>query len=378
MFFVLTEEQKALKELVQKFGEKYIKPVINELEERGEFPHDIFKGLSDLSLMGMRVPEKYQGGGLDFSTYALVMEEIAWFSLSVAVGLSVTGLLQSILAEFGSEEQKKKFLPSLARGEKIGAFSLTESGSGSDAANLKTTAAKKKDFYCVDGSKAFVTNGKIADVYVVFVRTSPNRAKGISALLIEKGTEGFLFGREEDKMALKSSPTVELIFRNCKVPEWNLIGKEGDGFHIAMQALNSGRITIGASSVGLALRAFEEARDYSKMRKQFGKTLSQFQAIQMMFADMAAAIEYSRLLVQKAAYLKDHQRDFSSAAAMAKMVASDTAMNVTTKAVQIFGGNGYCQDYPVERFMREAKVLQIVEGTNQIQKLVIAKRVLHS
>lgn len=376
MSFEWTEEQKALKEMIHKFCVSKIHPVIGQLEETGEFPKQIFDGLSALSLMGARMPEAYGGAGLDFSSYALLIEEIAKYALSVAVSLSVTGMAQSIINDYGSEEQKQKFLPDLAVGKKMGAFSLTEPDSGSDAAALKTTAVKKGDFYSVNGTKVFVTNGLVGEVYLVFVRTSEDRVRGISALLIEKGTSGFSFGKKEDKMALKSSPTVELIFKDCKVPRSHLIGREGEGFHIAMNTLNCGRITMAAAAVGIAERAFEEAKAYAQIRQQFGRPISEFQGIRMMLADMATGIESSRLLVQKAAYLKDKNRDFLKSASMAKMAATDMAMRVTTQAVQIFGGNGYCQDYPVERLMREAKVLQIVEGTNQIQRLVIAKSIL--
>ncbi len=376
MPFLLTEEQKHLQETIHKFCISEIAPHILGYEERGEFPRPIFEKLRALSLTGMMTPEKYGGAGLDFSTYALVIEELAKYSLSVAVSLSVTGLPQNIIYRFGNEDQKETYLKELATGKKLGAFSLSESGSGSDAAGLKTKAERKGPHYILNGTKCFVTNGKEADIYLVFVRTSEDKTKGVSALIVEKGTPGFSFGKQEKKMALQSSPTMELIFKDCAVPAKNLVGQEGQGFSIAMQALECGRITMGAASVGVATRAFEEARNYAKIRTQFGNPISHFQAIQMMLADMATSIEYSRLLVQKAAFLKDHNLPFSQIASMAKTVASDTAMQVTTKAVQIFGGNGYCQEYPVERLMREAKVLQIVEGTNQIQRLIIAKEIL--
>ncbi|MBI2646824.1 MAG: acyl-CoA dehydrogenase family protein [Deltaproteobacteria bacterium] len=376
MSFLLTEEQKHLQETIRKFCLSEIAPRIQEYEEKEEFPRVIFEKLRDMSLTGMITPEKYGGAELDFSTYALVIEEISKYSLSIAVSLSVTGLPQNIINTFGNEEQKETYVRDLATGKKLGAFSLSEPGSGSDAAGLKTKAEHQGAQYILNGTKCFVTNGQEAETYLVFARTGEDKTKGISAFIVEKGMGGFSFGKKEKKMALQSSPTLELIFKDCAVPEKNLVGKPGQGFAIAMQALDCGRITIGAGSVGLATRAFEEAREYAKTRTQFGSSLSQFQAIQMMLADMATSIEYSRLLVQKAAFLKDQKLPFSKIASMAKTVASDTAMQVTTKAVQIFGGNGYCQDYPVERLMREAKVLQIVEGTNQIQRVVIAKEIL--
>ncbi|MBI3018564.1 MAG: acyl-CoA dehydrogenase family protein [Deltaproteobacteria bacterium] len=343
MSFLLTEEQKHLQETIRKFCISEIAPRIQEYEEKEEFPRIIFEKLRELSLMGMITPEKYGGADLDFSTYALVIEELSKYALSVAVSLSVTGLPQNIINTFGNEEQKETYLKDLAMGKKLGAFSLSEPGSGSDAAGLKTKAEHKGAYTILNGTKCFVTNGKEAEIYLVFARTSEDKTKGISAFIVEKGMKGFSFGKKEKKMALQSSPTLELIFKDCAVPEKNLVGKSGQGFQIAMQALDCGRITIGAASLGLATRAFEEAREYAKTRTQFGKSLSQFQAIQMMLADMATAIEYSRLLVQKAAFLKDHSLPFSKIASMAKTVASDTAMQVTTKAVQIFGGNGYLQ-----------------------------------
>ncbi|HBQ20386.1 MAG: acyl-CoA dehydrogenase [Deltaproteobacteria bacterium GWA2_38_16] len=362
--------------MVQKFCVSEIDPVIGSFEEKEEFSKIIFKKMAELSLMGMMTPETYSGAGLDFSTYALVLEEISFHSLAVAVSLAVTGLPQNIIGTFGNEEQKQKYLMLLAQGKKLGAFSLTEPQSGSDSAALKTKAIREGNYYILNGTKCFVTNAGEADIYLVLARTSEDKKKGISAFIVEKDMAGFMFGKKEHKMALQCSPTMELIFKDCKVPKENLVGKEGEGFAIAMRALDSGRITIAASAVGLARRAFEEAKNYSKIRVQFGKPISQFQAIQTMLSEMAMTIEASRLLVQKAAFLRDQKMPYSKEASMAKTLASDTAMKVTTDAVQVFGGNGYCQDYPVERLMREAKVLQIVEGTNQIQRMIIAKEIL--
>jgi len=374
--FQLTDEQQSLLSMVQKFCVSEIDPVIGSFEEKEEFSKIIFKKMAELSLMGMMTPETYSGAGLDFSTYALVLEEISFHSLAVAVSLAVTGLPQNIIGTFGNEEQKQKYLMLLAQGKKLGAFSLTEPQSGSDSAALKTKAIREGNYYILNGTKCFVTNAGEADIYLVLARTSEDKKKGISAFIVEKDMAGFMFGKKEHKMALQCSPTMELIFKDCKVPKENLVGKEGEGFAIAMRALDSGRITIAASAVGLARRAFEEAKNYSKIRVQFGKPISQFQAIQTMLSEMAMTIEASRLLVQKAAFLRDQKMPYSKEASMAKTLASDTAMKVTTDAVQVFGGNGYCQDYPVERLMREAKVLQIVEGTNQIQRMIIAKEIL--
>ncbi|OGQ14017.1 MAG: acyl-CoA dehydrogenase [Deltaproteobacteria bacterium RIFCSPHIGHO2_02_FULL_40_11] len=376
MSFQVTEEQKSLLEMVHAFGENEIAPKMEAFEKKHEFPKEIFEKLKELSLMGMLMPESYGGAGLDLSTYVKVLEEISKHALAVAVSLSVTGMPQNMLLRYGTEAQKKKYLIPLAKGEKLGAFSLTEAGSGSDAAALKTTAKKEGDFYIANGTKCFVTNGKVADIYLVMMRTGGDKANGISTFIVEKGMPGFEFGKVEEKMAMNASPTLELIFKACKIPQENIVGGEGEGFKVAMHALNTGRVTMGACAVGLASRAFEEAVVYTKMRRQFGKSISEFQGIQMMLADMASQIEASRLLVQKASYLRDQNKDFVKAASMAKLVATDMAMKVTTQAVQLFGGNGYCQDYPVERLMREAKVLQIVEGTNQIQRMIIAREIL--
>ena len=376
MSFQVTEEQKSLLEMVHAFGENEIAPKMEAFEKKHEFPKEIFEKLKELSLMGMLMPESYGGAGLDLSTYVKVLEEISKHALAVAVSLSVTGMQQNMLLRYGTEAQKKKYLIPLAKGEKLGAFSLTEAGSGSDAAALKTTAKKEGDFYIANGTKCFVTNGKVADIYLVMMRTGGDKANGISTFIVEKGMPGFEFGKVEEKMAMNASPTLELIFKACKIPQENIVGGEGEGFKVAMHALNTGRVTMGACAVGLASRAFEEAVVYTKMRRQFGKSISEFQGIQMMLADMASQIEASRLLVQKASYLRDQNKDFVKAASMAKLVATDMAMKVTTQAVQLFGGNGYCQDYPVERLMREAKVLQIVEGTNQIQRMIIAREIL--
>ncbi|MBI4041088.1 MAG: acyl-CoA dehydrogenase family protein [Deltaproteobacteria bacterium] len=376
MSFERTEEQTQLLELVHQFGKGHILPVVLSYEARSEFPKEIFDGLAKLELTGMLIPETYGGGGLSFSTYAMVLETIAFYSLSVAVSLSVTGLAQTILLCHGTQIQKKKYLPSLTSGKKLGAFSLTEPNSGSDAAALQCQAKRLSDAYLVNGTKCFVTNGEVADIYLVMMRTGPDKIKGISAFVVEKGMKGFSFGKKEKKMALEASPTRELIFKDCEIPLENRIGEEGEGLKVALEALNGGRITMGACAVGVAERAFEEAKKYAGLRRQFGRSIASFQGIQMILADMACGIESARMLVQKAAYWKDAGKDFKKYASMAKLVASDMAMSVTTQAVQIFGGNGYCEDYPVARLMREAKVLQIVEGTNQIQRTIIAREIL--
>jgi acyl-CoA dehydrogenase len=377
MGFELTEEQEALRRTVQKFCEKELAPIAAEADEKGEFHREIFEKLADIGLLGIPCPEEYGGAGLDYMTYIVVVEEIAKFCLSTAVGLGVQGLPQIMINSFGTDEQRNKYLAPLASGEKLGAFALTEPGSGSDAASLKTSAKLDGDCYVLNGTKIFITHGGVADVYLVMAKTDPGKdARGISSFIVEDGTPGFSFGKTEKKMGLRSSPTREIIFEDCRIPRSNLVGNDGDGFKIAMVALDSGRITIGASGVGLAQAALDESVKYSQQREQFGKPIAGFQGIQFMLADMATSIRAARNLVREAAYLKDNGKPFSHVAAMAKLFATDTAMKVTTDAVQIFGGYGYMQDYPVERLMRAAKVTQIVEGTNQIQRMVIARHLL--
>ena len=377
MSFALTEEQEALRRTVQKFCEKEIAPIAAEADEKGEFHREIYTKLAELGLLGIPCPEEYGGAGLDYSTYVVVVEEIAKYCLSTAVGLGVQGLPQIMINLFGSDEQKNKYLAPLASGEMLGAFALTEAGSGSDAASLKTTAVLDGDSYVLNGTKIFITHGGVADIYLVMAKTDPQKgARGISSFIVEDGAPGFSCGKLEKKMGLRSSPTAEIIFEDCRIPRENMVGKDGEGFKIAMTALDSGRITIGASAVGLAQGALDEAVKYARQREQFGKPIAEFQGLQFMLADMATSIRAARNLVREAAYLKDNGKPFSHVAAMAKLFATDAAMKVTTDAVQVFGGYGYMQDYPVERLMRAAKVTQIVEGTNQIQRIVIARHLL--
>ena len=377
MSFELTEEQESLQRTVQKFAEKELAPIAAEAEEKGEFHREIFEKLAELGLLGIPCSEEYGGAGLDYSTYIVVIEEIAKHCLATAVGLAVQGLPQIMIGLFGSEAQKKKYLAPLANGKKLGGFALTEPGAGSDAASLKTTAVLDGDSYILNGTKVFITHGGVADVYLAMAKTNPGKgAKGISSFIVEDGTPGFSFGKTEKKMGMRASPTREIIFEDCRILRENLVGEEGDGFKIAMTALDSGRITIGAAAVGVAQAALDESIKYAKQREQFGQPIADFQAIQFMLADMATQIRAARNMVREAAYLKDNGKPFSHVAAMAKLFATDTAMKVTTDAVQIFGGYGYMQDYPVERLMRAAKVTQIVEGTNQIQRVVIARHLL--
>jgi butyryl-CoA dehydrogenase len=377
MGFELTEEQEQLRRTVRKFAEKELAPIAAEAEEKGEFHREIYEKLADLGLLGIPCSEEYGGAGLDYSTYVIVIEEIAKHCLATAVGLAVQGLPQIMIGLFGNEEQKRKYLVPLASGKKLGAFALTEPNSGSDAASLKTSAVLDGDSYSLNGTKVFITHGGVADVYLVMAKTDPSKGShGISSFIVESDTPGFSCGKTEKKMGMRASPTREIIFENCRVPRQNLVGKEGDGFKIAMTALDSGRITIGAAAVGIAQAALDESVKYAKQREQFNQPIANFQGIQFMLADMATSIRAARNLVKEAAYLKDDGKPFSHIAAMAKLFATDTAMKVTTDAVQIFGGYGYMQDYPVERLMRSAKVTQIVEGTNQIQRMVIARHLL--
>ncbi|RJP65874.1 MAG: acyl-CoA dehydrogenase [Candidatus Abyssobacteria bacterium SURF_17] len=377
MSFQLTEEQESLRRTVQKFAEKEIAPIAAEAEEKAEFHREIFEKLADIGLLGIACPEEYGGAGLDYSTYIVVVEEIAKHCLATAVGLGVQNLPQIMIDRFGTKEQKEKYLSPLSSGKKLGAFALTEPGAGSDASSLKTSAVRDGDGYVLNGTKVFITHGGVADIYLVMAKTQPEKgAHGISSFIVEDGTPGFSFGKVEKKMGLRASPTREIIFEDCRIPRESLVGKEGDGFKIAMIALDSGRITIGAAAVGVAQAALNEAVKYAKQREQFGQPIASFQGIQFMLADMATSIRAARNLVREAAYLKDSGQAFSHVAAMAKLYATDTAMKVTTDAVQIFGGYGYMQDYPVERLMRAAKVTQIVEGTNQIQRMVIARNLL--
>jgi alkylation response protein AidB-like acyl-CoA dehydrogenase len=296
-------------------------------------------------------------------------------SASYAVSVAVTGLPQVILATYGSEEQKKKYLPDLAMGETIGAFALSEPDSGSDAASLQTTAVRDGDHYVLNGTKFWITHGGVADVYVVMARTGGDGPRGVSAFIVEGDTPGLSFGKKEEKMGLRASPTVEIILRDARIPVDHLLGQEGDGFKVAMSALDSGRITIGAISVGIAQAALDTSAAYACQRKQFKKPIIDFQGVGFMLADMACKIESSRLLVQKAAVLRDQSQPYSHIAAMAKCVATDASIEVATDAVQVLGGYGYTREYPVERYMRDAKVMQIVEGTNQVQRLVISRHI---
>ena len=369
----MSEFQTELRNTVKKFCLDKIEPKMEHDDASETFRMDIFHELGQLGLTGVTIPEEFGGAGLNYQDFCVVLEEVAKFSVSYSITVSVSTMVQSIINEYGNKEQKNKYLPMLASGEEIGAFCLSESHAGSDASSLKTTAKKVDGGYLLNGSKMWITSGGIAKTYIVMARTGEAGAKGISAFIVRDGADGFSYGKKEKKMGWKVSPTRELIFENCFIPEENLLSTEGNGFTIAMSALDRGRITIGAVANGLSQRALDESVKYSLERQQFGQAIFEFQGLQWMMSDMATEVEASKLLVNQAALQFDLGIKDVKLASMAKMKATDTAMRVTTDAVQIHGGVGYTAEYPVERFMRDAKVLQIVEGTNQVQKIVIAR-----
>ncbi len=375
MNFEATPMQQELRELTRKFARKTIAATVEQDEHDGTFRPEYIRELGSLGLTGIPVPEAYGGAGLGYQHYIVTIEELARVSAAYAISVAVTGLPQVILSSFGSEEQKQKYIPKLAAGEGVGAFSLSEASSGSDAASLRTTARRDGDHYVVNGTKLWTTQADSSDVILLMARTGGPGPKGISTFILEKGTPGLSMGKREKKMGMHISHTMELVLNDVRVPAANLVGNEGDGFTIAMSALDSGRITIAAVGLGVASAALEVAANHSRERQQFGKPIGEQQGIQFMLADMAVKLDAARLLVQRAAWLKDNDQPFSTAAAKAKLYATDMAMSVTTDAVQLLGGSGYTQDFPVERYMREAKVLQIVEGTNQIQRMVIGREV---
>ncbi len=371
--FRLSEDQQALVDAVRDFCQGEVAPTAREDDESERFRLELFRAMGEQGLCGVATPEDFGGLGLGYLEYCLVLEEIAKVSSSYAVTVAVTGLPQIILRYFGDDIQKERWLPGLAAGEVLGAFCLSEPESGSDAGSLKTTAVLDGDHYVLNGTKFWITSGGVADLYVVMARTGGAGAKGISAFLVPGAAEGLSFGRKEEKMGMRASPTAEVILEDVRVPVSDRIGPEGIGFTVAMQALDSGRITIGAISVGLAQAALEYATNYATQRHQFRRPIIDFQGVSFMLADMACRTDAARLMVHRAAALRDAGEVHSFEAAMAKVTASDAAMAVTTDAVQVLGGYGYVREHPVERYMRDAKVMQIVEGTNQIQRLVIGR-----
>ena len=374
----LSENQRMIRDMVREFAEREIAPVAAELDKKEEYPMEILKKMAQLGLLGIIVPQEYGGAGADTICYALVVEEISKKCASTGVITSVHNSLACWpIMKFGTEEQKQKYLPILAKGEKIGAFAATEPNAGSDLGALEATAVLDGDEYVINGTKTFITSGSKAGIVIVFANTDKSKgSKGISAFIVESDTPGFKVGSVFEKMGINASHTTELIFEDMRVPKENLLGKEGEGFKIALMTLDGGRIGIGAQAVGIAQAALEESIEYAKQREQFGKPIAKFQAIQWMIADMATRIEAARLLVLNAAYAKDQGKRFSKEAAMAKLFASETAMDAALKAVQIHGGYGYTKEYLVERLFRDAKITEIYEGTSEIQRLVIANNLL--
>lgn len=370
----MNDLQQELINTIRKFRLDNIEPHAEHDDAKEIFRPELIAQLGELGFCGITTDEAYGGAGLGYEDYCWVLEELAKSSVAYAVTASVSSMVQSILQAYGTDDQKKKYIPRLASGQAIGSFCLSESHSGSDAAGMKTTAKKTDGGYILNGSKMWISTAGFSKTYIVMAKTSDNGPKGISAFIVEDAMEGFTYGKQEQKMGWRASHTREVLFENCFVPEENLLAEEGMGFTIAMSALDRGRITIGAIAVGLAQRALDEAVKYSMERQQFNKPIFEFQGLQWMMADMATEIEASRLLTLKAATDFDAGKPNVKLASMAKMKATDTAMKVTTDAVQIHGGVGYTKEYPVERFMRDAKVLQIVEGTNQIQKIVIGRQ----
>jgi alkylation response protein AidB-like acyl-CoA dehydrogenase len=374
----LTEEQLAVKEAAKEFAELELLPGVIERDEKAEFPADQVKMMGEMGFLGMMVSPKYGGGGMDTVSYVLAMEEICKVDASCGVVMSVNNSLVCWgLEKFGTEEQKQKYLVPLAKGEVIGAFCLSEPEAGSDATSQRTTAEDKGDYYLLNGTKNWITNGSSASIYIVYAQTNKEKKHhGINAFIVEKDTPGFVVGKKEKKLGIRGSDTHSLMFTDVKVPKENRIGDDGFGFKLAMSVLNGGRVGIAAQALGIAAGAFELALKYSKERKAFGVEISKHQAIAFKLADMATTIEASRLLIHEAAKLKDEKKDFTRASAMAKLFASQTAMDVTVEAVQIHGGYGYVQEYHVERMMRDAKITQIYEGTSEIQKIVISRDLL--
>ena len=377
MSFQLTAEQKMVRLMAKDFARKELEPAAAKRDKEEIFPMDVVKKMGELGLLGMMVPVEYGGVGAGAVSYCLALQEIAYSCASTAVTMSVANLSTEPLLKFGDENQKTKYLFKLAQGELLGCFALTEPGAGSDPGSLSIKAEDKGDYYLINGTKTFITHGQYADVVNLITRTGPEKgSKGLSAFIVEKGTPGFSIGTREDKMGLRASNTVELLFEDCKVPKENLLGKEGIGFKIAMTALDSGRIGIASQALGITRACLDESIRYAKERKQFGKTISSFEAIQWMIADMGTGIEAASLLTLSAAWRKDQGMPFTKEASMAKLFASELANKSAYLALQIHGGYGYLKDFKVERLYRDARATSIYEGTSEIQRLVIARELL--
>ena len=378
MDFTLSKEHEMARNLFRDFAVNEVKPLAQEIDETERFPMETVEKMGKYGFMGIPIPEEYGGQGCDALTYSMCVEELSKVCGTTGVIVSAhTSLCAVPIYKFGNEEQRKKYLPDLCSGKKIGAFGLTEPGAGTDAAGQQTKAVLEGDHYVLNGSKIFITNGGVADVFVIFAMTDKSQGtKGISAFIVEKDFPGFSVGTLEKKMGIRASSTAELIFQDCIVPKENLLGVEGKGFSIAMQTLDGGRIGIASQALGLAEGALDATIEYTKERKQFGKAIAKFQNTQFQLADMYAKVEAAQLLVYKAAIAEDTQKVFSKEAAVAKLFAAETAMEVTTKAVQLHGGYGYTREYDVERMMRDAKITEIYEGTSEVQRMVIAGSIL--
>ncbi|WP_242303195.1 acyl-CoA dehydrogenase AcdA [Bacillus cereus group sp. BfR-BA-01495] len=375
MHFKLSEEHEMIRKMVRDFAKNEVAPTAAERDEEERFDRAIFDQMAELGLTGIPWPEEYGGIGSDYLAYVIAIEELSRVCASTGVTLSAhTSLAGWPIFKFGTEEQKQTFLRPMAEGKKIGAYGLTEPGSGSDAGGMKTIAKRDGDHYVLNGSKIFITNGDIADIYVVFALTDPeSKQRGTSAFIVESDTPGFSVGKKESKLGIRSSPTTEIMFEDCRIPVENLLGEEGQGFKIAMQTLDGGRNGIAAQAVGIAQGALDASVEYARERRQFGKPIAAQQGIGFKLADMATDVEAARLLTYQAAWLESEGLPYGKESAMSKVFAGDAAMKVTTEAVQVFGGYGYTKDYPVERYMRDAKITQIYEGTQEIQRLVISR-----
>ena len=378
MNFLLSKEHEMARQLFRNFAVNEVEPLAQEIDEEERFPLETVEKLSKYGFMGIPFPKEYGGQGCDYLTYAMAVEELSKVCATTGVIVSAhTSLCCGPLYEYGTEEQKKKYLTKVASGEWVGAFGLTEPGAGTDAAGQQTKAVLEGDHYVLNGSKIFITNGSYADCYIIFAMTDKSQGtRGISAFIVEKSFPGFSIGKIELKMGIRGSATCELVFEDCMVPKENLLGKEGQGFKIAMKTLDSGRIGIASQALGIAQGAIDESVKYVKERKQFGRAIAKFQNTQFQLADMQTKTDAARLLVYKAAFNKDAGKQFSTDAAMAKLFAAETAMEVTTKAVQLHGGYGYTRDYPVERMMRDAKITEIYEGTSEVMKMVVSANML--
>ncbi|HFK1487309.1 acyl-CoA dehydrogenase AcdA [Bacillus cereus] len=375
MHFKLSEEHEMIRKMVRDFAKNEVAPTAAERDEEERFDRELFDQMAELGLTGIPWPEEYGGIGSDYLAYVIAIEELSRVCASTGVTLSAhTSLAGWPIFKFGTEEQKQKFLRPMAEGKKIGAYGLTEPGSGSDAGGMKTIAKRDGNHYILNGSKIFITNGGIADIYVVFALTDPeSKQRGTSAFIVESDTPGFSVGKKESKLGIRSSPTTEIMFEDCRIPVENLLGGEGQGFKVAMQTLDGGRNGIAAQAVGIAQGALDASVEYARERHQFGKPIAAQQGIGFKLADMATDVEAARLLTYQAAWLESEGLPYGKESAMSKVFAGDAAMKVTTEAVQVFGGYGYTKDYPVERYMRDAKITQIYEGTQEIQRLVISR-----